>query len=127
MNKKLLIIIIGALAVFGIGLYYFLPRSSSNNNTSNTTVNQPSVNVGVVNVAISNFNFNPREIRVKAGEKVIWTNNDLAGHLVNADDGTFVSEVLSQGKTFEHIFSVKGVFPYHCKIHPSMKGKVMVE
>jgi len=36
------------------------------------------------------------------------------------------SSVLSAGQTYSHTFSKTGVFPYHCGVHPSMKGTITV-
>jgi len=82
---------------------------------------------GEVKVTLKNFAFGPNEVRVKAGDKVTWTNEDIAGHTVTADGGSFGSKVLSQGKSFSHTFTEKGTFTYHCEPHPNMKGKVIVE
>ena len=36
------------------------------------------------------------------------------------------SSVLSSGQTYSHTFKTAGVFPYHCGVHPSMKGTITV-
>ncbi len=77
--------------------------------------------------AIKNFAFGPGELRMKAGGKAMWTNEDVAGHTVTADDGSWGSKTLSQGKSFSQEFAKKGTFAYHCELHPSMKGTVIVE
>lgn len=126
--NKIILIIIGIVIILGGGVYYFLTRSSLYGNApNNTPAASPVADANTANVAMSNFSFKPAEITIKAGMKVVWTNNDLAGHLIIADDGSFISSAISQEQTFERVFPAAGIFPYHCKIHPSMTGKVIVE
>jgi plastocyanin len=33
---------------------------------------------------------------------------------------------IAPGATFSHVFRKAGTFRYHCSIHPSMKGKIVV-
>jgi plastocyanin len=81
---------------------------------------------GASAVSIKGFAFNPGDVSVKAGTKVTWTNDDSTTHKIKSDDGSFDSEGLSQGDTFEHTFDAAGTFPYICSIHPSMKGTITV-
>lgn len=78
-------------------------------------------------VSIQNFAFSTQTVRIKKGAKVTWTNLDSASHTVTSDTGTFTSETLSQNKSFTFTFNTVGSFAYHCKIHPMMKGTVIVE
>ena len=76
------------------------------------------------NVAIKNFEFQPKSITVRVGTTVIWT-NDQGTHTVKADDGSFTSPTLSSGKTFSHKFTKKGTYGYHCSFHGSSGGHDM--
>lgn len=77
-------------------------------------------------VSIANFSFEPATITVPVGTTVTWTNNDAANHTVTADDGSFKSESLGSGATFSQTFATAGTFAYHCAIHSTMKGTVVV-
>jgi plastocyanin len=77
-------------------------------------------------VSIKGFAFNPPDLTAKAGDTVTWTNEDGATHRIKSADGSFNSDPLSQGKTFDHVFSTAGTFAYICSIHPSMKGTITV-
>jgi plastocyanin len=77
-------------------------------------------------VAISGFAFNPGTITVKPGTAVTWTNNDSATHTITADDGSWDSGAVAKGKTFSRAFASAGTYTYHCAVHPSMTGKVIV-
>ena len=76
-------------------------------------------------VDIKDFAFSPNTITVKQGTKVTWVNNDSSTHTIKSD--MFNSSDIVQGGTFEFTFTKKGSFDYSCGIHPSMKGKVVVE
>jgi plastocyanin len=77
-------------------------------------------------VSIKGFAFNPGDVTVAKGTTVTWTNNDSATHKIKSGDGSFNSDNLANGDTFQHTFDTAGTFDYICSIHPSMKGKVTV-
>ncbi len=78
-------------------------------------------------ILIKSFAFAPEEIKVKAGTEVTWRNEDSVSHTVVSDSGDFESSTLRKGEEFSFTFSEAGEYSYHCGIHPSMKGKVIVE
>ncbi|TMG23839.1 MAG: plastocyanin [Chloroflexi bacterium] len=87
----------------------------------------PAASTGAGNaVEIKGFAFNPPSITVKVGAKVTWTNQDSTGHTVTFDQGGDTSDTLASGKTYSEDFTKAGTFTYHCRIHPSMKGTVVV-
>lgn len=77
-------------------------------------------------VTIMSFAFTPSSLSVHAGARVTFTNRDGATHTVTADGGLFSSGNLSTGQRFSFTFMSRGTFPYHCQIHPSMKGTITV-
>ncbi|MDD5162615.1 MAG: cupredoxin family copper-binding protein [Candidatus ainarchaeum sp.] len=79
-------------------------------------------------IEISNFSFSPSEITIKKGETVAWINKDSAKHSIVSDSGSELnSTLLATNETFSHTFNSSGTFGYHCTVHASMKGKVIVE
>jgi plastocyanin len=78
-------------------------------------------------VTIKDFEFTPATVTIAVGGTVTWTNNGPSTHTVTADDGSFDSGNLSQGKTFSHTFQTAGTFTYHCSIHPFMTATVIVQ
>ena len=77
-------------------------------------------------ITIENFAFNPSDLTISAGTTVTWTNNQNVQHTVTFDDGS--SDVtIGPGQTIEKTFSTAGEYTYHCAIHPSMKGKIIVK
>jgi plastocyanin len=77
-------------------------------------------------VSIKDTAFNPTTITVKAGDKVTWTNNDGFAHTVTLDDNSVDSGNVAAGATFANTFATAGTFAYHCKIHSSMHGTIIV-
>ena len=68
----------------------------------------------------------PVEIDVVAGDNVRWTNVSVRNHTVTADDQSFDSGRLFTDDTFVHGFDTVGAVPYHCSLHPSIRGVVNV-
>jgi plastocyanin len=79
-----------------------------------------------VKVEIANFEYNPDPVRVAAGGKVTWLNQDSAQHTATADDGSFDTGTIEEGKLKSETFKTPGTFTYHCEIHPRMHGKIEV-
>jgi len=91
------------------------PNSSAAGTTSSGTA-----------VTIDNFAFSPATLKVKVGQKVSWTNKQQGvAHTVTADGGTF-DHSMPSGATFSFAFTKAGSFAYHCTIHPSMHGTIVV-
>jgi plastocyanin len=79
-------------------------------------------------VVIQNFRFKPANITIKRGTKVRWINKDGTQHTATANNGrSFDSGRLGKGQKYSHTFKRAGKKPYHCKIHPHMRGSVVVK
>jgi plastocyanin len=79
-------------------------------------------------VTIENFAFSPASVTVSVGTTVTWTNKDSATHTVTSLQGNVLnSGNIATGGTFSFTFNQTGTFDYHCAIHPSMTGKVIVQ
>jgi len=77
-------------------------------------------------VKIVEFTYEPDPVTVQAGGKVIWQNEDAAPHTATADDGSFDTGTIEQGKIGSETFKQAGTYPYFCEIHPDMRGTVEV-
>src|ERR1044071_7280063 len=75
-------------------------------------------------VRVSSFKFEPKVLTVATGATVVWV-NEGGRHTVEADDGSFKSDTLTDGKRFEHTFDKPGSYPYHCSFHGEAGGKDM--
>ena len=78
-------------------------------------------------VSIKDVKFTPKELKVKKGDTVIWTNSDERDHTVTADDKSFASGNLGDGNSFRQKFEKPGKYKYHCEYHPRMKATIVVE
>jgi plastocyanin len=88
---------------------------------------QSQQNVPPNTVVIQNFAFSPNNLTVKAGTTVTWINNDSTAHTVVSDTGAFQSQNLNNGDKFTFNFTKAGTYSYHCSIHPSMTGTIVVQ
>lgn len=77
-------------------------------------------------VSIVNFAFKPGTLTVKRGARVAFANTANTAHTATKG-GSFDTKRIEPGKTKTVRFNQRGTFAYHCKIHPFMKGKVVVE
>jgi plastocyanin len=80
-------------------------------------------------VVIDNFTFRPAPLRVAAGMKVVWTNDDAEPHTVvsEAEPKLFKSPPLDTGDAFAFTFDKPGTYRYFCTIHPRMQGAIIVQ
>lgn len=87
-------------------------------------------------VNIHDLQFDPKVITVPKGTTVTWTNNDQTAHTVVSDSidsstapaaQKFKSDFLNPGQSYSHRFDEVGRYPYHCDIHPYLKGEVVVQ
>jgi plastocyanin len=79
-------------------------------------------------VLIQDFRFKPAHITIKRGTKVRWINKDSTAHTASAiNPRRFDSGRLAPGKRYTHTFKSLGKKRYYCKIHPDMRGSVVVK
>lgn len=76
-------------------------------------------------VAIAAFAFDPAELTVSVGTTVSWSNSDPTPHTVTGDG--FNVGTLEPGAAGSMTFDTAGTFEYFCAIHPTMRGRVVVE
>jgi plastocyanin len=69
----------------------------------------------------------PPAITAKVGEVITWANADSVPHAVGLDDGSCkMSANIAGGQSKSLVFSKAGSFPFHCTVHPSMKGTITI-
>ena len=124
-----------------------IQKDKSETSNARDFVNMPSLREA------GNSDFAPKELNVKVGGIVVWTNNDSRTHYVTTmkhnypeqnlaegieeddeeekeeegDDTFFSSSDINPGETFSHSFSKPGIYKYYCFTHPiEMQGVVIV-
>jgi plastocyanin len=71
--------------------------------------------------------FSPNPIQITVGSTVTWTNSTAPTHTSTSDTGAWNTGNIAPGATSAAVaFPTAGTFPYHCAIHPSMTGSVIV-
>lgn len=124
MNKTLMVMLV--LTVFLIGCQTQVKTTTPvQGRTENVQAEQKGTEQ-VNYITIKDFAFTPSEVTVSKGTVVTWFNADSAKHTV-AFDNLPIELTLNAGESQMTTFSEAGEFSYHCSIHPSMKGKVIVK
>ena len=75
---------------------------------------------------VQNFLYCPATVTVAAGAEVRWTNLDQALHTVSADGNEFDTGNFGRGEVRGVRFDRPGTFPFFCRLHPFMRGTVVV-
>ena len=71
--------------------------------------------------------FVPKQVTVKVGQTVKWTDLEDIPHNVKADSGaSFRSSTFGKGKSFTFTPGKAGTIQYECTIHPGMAGTLTV-
>ncbi len=133
-NKNVVVIAVLSAAIILLlgGVLFFGKKSGTNTNQSNGNAALPLPTE--VAVQLTSTGFVPKDVSIKTGSAVRWTNSSGVQGTVNSDDhpthklfpemnlGTF-----SSGSTLVHIFTKPGVYRYHDHFHPDFKGTVTVQ
>jgi plastocyanin len=89
---------------------------------------------GGANVSLKDIQFDPKDITVKAGETITFTNDESIPHDVHKQSGPggdFSSGPdggMQQGDTFELKLDKPGKYDYVCHVHaPGMAGTITVK
>jgi len=78
-------------------------------------------------IGIKEFKYGPPILSVPVGTKVTWVNHDEEPHTVTSATDAFGSAGLVHDDTFVQTFTKPGTYQYFCKVHPYMKGTVVVK
>jgi amicyanin len=102
----------------------------SNMDMNHSSDSTPATNAVEANsVAIKDFAFTQKAIKVKVGTTVTWTNNDSVQHSVVANSASADApngSLIGKGETYKFTFTKAGTYAYHCAPHPYMKATVEV-
>jgi len=78
---------------------------------------------------IASFKFVPKDVKLKAGGTITWTNQDKAPHTATSEPGApaeFDTGRLELGQTKSIKLDKPGKYPYFCEFHRFMTGTVEV-
>ncbi len=125
MKKRL----IYALVILGILVILMGALLLTQNQNANSASNNAQGSSGTVhNIVITDYMFAPSQLIINVGDTVVWKNNGMMGHTVTSDSGSEMSSpTLASGASYNHTFSTTGTYNYHCSIHSSMTGVIIVQ
>lgn len=113
--------------VLVIGTLFLLNSCSSpETNKDNVDEGKKAISGAVDTVIIAQMQFIPAALNVKIGDSIVWINKDLVDHDITSDKSdSFYSDTLHIGKTWK--IAVKDSAGYHCSIHPTMQGRLVLK
>lgn len=76
-------------------------------------------------VTIENMQFNPQELTVHRGDRIVWVNKDLFPHTATAK--AFNSGSIAANASWSYVAVKKGDYAYGCTFHPTMKARLTVQ
>ena len=81
----------------------------------------------IMGVDINDHAFDPGQLNIAPGTRVMFINNNTEPHTATADNGLFDTGVLEPGDSYWVSFEGAGTVRYHCELHPDMKGSIVVD
>jgi plastocyanin len=78
-------------------------------------------------VRIVSMQFEPAELVVRPGTRIVWINDDLFPHTVTATNKAFDSGSLAASSSWTYVATQPGTYLYVCALHPTMKGRLTVQ
>ncbi len=137
MNSKFLLTLVVIIVVVIVGFALYKNQADNKtaveNSTKQTQTATPT-NAPQVNVVLTQNGFEPKELKIKAGIRVIWTNKSGEPATVNSDNhpthllypflnlGEF-----STGSSLQAIVASPGTYTYHNHLNATQKGTIVAE
>lgn len=102
--------------------------SSSNATSGSSSSSASSSDAGSTasTITIENFGFTTPD-SVSPGATVTVDNKDGTAHTVTSDDGSAFDDAAASGTSTFTAPTKPGSYPFHCTIHPSMHGTLVVK
>ncbi len=76
-------------------------------------------------VLMKAVDFEPRQINVRVGDTVEWTNGDIVAHTATAKDRSWEVNLLPK-RSGRMVMKAAGTVSYFCRFHPNMRGEIIV-
>ncbi len=87
----------------------------------------PALSAGAVHqVTMESVTYAPKQLKVRVGDTVEWTNRDIVAHTATAKDRSWDVNV-AVGKAGRVVMNTPGSVAYFCRYHPNMTGEIIVE
>jgi plastocyanin len=125
MKEKLVGLVFLAVLTASLGLLGCSKDSSNPGGTSSSSQSPPPAQS--TTLVMMNIAFSPNRLTVAKGTTVTWQNNDNVTHTSTSDTGLWDTGNIAPGGSKDVTFSNAGTFNYHCTIHASMTGTIIVQ
>ncbi|MDD5133104.1 MAG: cupredoxin domain-containing protein [Candidatus Nanoarchaeia archaeon] len=84
------------------------------------------VTAETIKVEVSDAGYSPAEVTINIGDTISWVNMGTNAHTITTKDryldlSAYPNQIVT--KTFDKT----GTYEYYCKMHPNMKGTVIVQ
>jgi plastocyanin len=86
---------------------------------------EPATAGKVHRVDMKAVDFEPRQITVRAGDTVEWTNSDIVAHTATAGDRSWDVNAAPR-QVGRMVMKAAGTVSYFCRYHPNMRGEIVV-
>ena len=130
MKRLMYVIPLSAIAVLVFAAIAAAQIQQTNQNRTvmqtQTSTTEPAEEPAETTVEIRNNAFNPPQLNVAPGTTVTFVNRDTVPHTATADNKLFDSGELAPGASYPVVLDGAGTVTYHCKLHPEMKGSILV-
>jgi plastocyanin len=126
--RRMLLLLCALVALAAAGCGGGNDNGGTSSGSSSSTAAASSSSGGGVAIKMQNIQFDPKDVTVKVGQKVTWTNDDSVDHNVTAQSGAdFKSNNFGNGGTFSFTPDKAGTIKYVCTIHPGMTATLTVQ
>lgn len=101
MKREVIVFILLVCAFLAIGCSGQQPTAPANETPATPT--NTTTEGKIIEVSIQNFAFEPKSVKISAGDMIKWTKLYSVSHTIKGTD--FTSEVLKNGGSFSHSFT----------------------
>jgi plastocyanin len=77
-------------------------------------------------VGMVDFTYDPAPLRVSPETRVTFSNRSGIGHTATENGGGFDTGRVKPGESATIAFTRPGTYGFHCSLHPSMRGRIVV-
>jgi plastocyanin len=114
------------IALIAVASLATLACSSSTDNSNPPPSSDVAIVSGAATKGATAYNPSPFSISLATHPTVKWGNGDGTTHTITDNAGGFDSNTLAAGDSYTHTFTATGTYNYHCKIHRTMTGIIIV-
>ena len=79
----------------------------------------------IYTVTLAQMKFGPTPAQIHVGDTIEWVNDDIFVHSATATDKSFDVDLKPKAHLWT-TFHKEGTYPFACKYHPGMTGKLVV-